>query len=423
MYNKKKILIINGTSLTSNDATGITVRSIFENLNRDDWFEISCSPSAKDANYKGKKTYSLPHKYYPFYSILNKSFFKNANKVSKNNVKIASINSKNKMSIMLRNSVIAYADILPLLPPKDLLEKVENFKPDCIYTLGASVLTMKLALYFSKAFNIKIVMHFMDNWPDTLYKEGFITIPCHYIMQNKLKKIYDHMDCGMTISDKMAEEYTKRWNKEHIPLMNVVSKIEENPLIREDDKAIIFTYAGGLHLERWKSLLKISETIKRESIFTNKKIEVRIYTSFDNRETYEYLFDKNTVKFYDYVEHNSISKVYKSSDVLIHIESFDPDIVKFTKFSLSTKISEYMSSGKPILLYAPENIAVSEYISEHKAGLTCRNSEELSCSIKKLVNSKELRSSLATNGISCAKENHSIDNALNRLDKAFKNIN
>lgn len=421
MGNKRtKVLLINGYSIGVQNATGITMRSIFNNWDNNNWFEVSCSPSSVDSTYLSKQIYALPHKCYPIYYLLSLPLFKKANSISKDyQTKTVIAKGKNTFSNILRRILISYADALPLFPPVEMLKKVREFKPDCIYTLGSSILSMKLALYFSKKLNIKIVLHCMDNWQDTLYTDFLAVKPCHLLMRKVLRKVYDRVDIGLTISEKMASEYTARWNKKHLAIMNTVTRIEEKPAIRNDEKQIIFTYAGGLHLERWKSLQKICNAIK--AVNANSKIQsiLNIYTSDEDKKLYSYLFDEKVAVFYDYVPHDQINIIYQSSDVLVHIESFDAKIYEFIKYSLSTKISEYMASGKPILLFAPKDIAVSEYIEKNEAGLTCGNELELYNTVNQLAASKELRFKLSLNAINCVKKYHTIDETERKIRIAF----
>ena len=170
---------------------------------------------------------------------------------------------------------------------------------------------------------------------------------------------------------------------------------------------MLFTYAGGLHLDRYKPLLEVEKAIKE----MDGNARLRICTSNRDRNKYQSLFDSRYTEFINFVPHNEVFRIYQSSDVLIHIESFAPDRMEYTKYSLSTKIPEYMASGKPILLYAPSSIAVFEYVSHGKTGLCAENREMLVESVKKLSKDRELRIQLGKNGIRCARENHSVATA------------
>lgn len=417
----KRILIINNESLTAQNATAITMRSIFSSWDVNYLFEISCTPSSTDSLYKGRELKALPHKYYPIYYLLNLKYFRKANAVSKEKHNMKSINNSKNFSSFLRRLIIAYTDFLPLLSPYKLLKEVKEFKPDYIYTMGGSILSLKLALYFSKKLDRKIIVHFMDNWQDTMYNNSILLWPCRRSLVSVLNKVYKRMDKGLTISDKMADEYSNRWNKEHIAIMNIVDDDLNMPEPFKNKDIIKIAYVGGLHLERWKTLLEISNLVERINDINHRKISLEVYTSENNRSLYKDLFKNKYTEFKGSVAHSEVKSVYKSVDILLHMESFNPSIRDFIKYSISTKISEYMASGKPIILYAPPDLALSEYIKNTNSGIVCSNSCDFVDALKRLSESPDIRYEYGFNGIATVKKQHTQAQALTKLNHVFYN--
>lgn len=418
-----KILIINTDSIMSNNATGITMRSIFSHFSTNNWLEITCHPDSEDKIINGVKFYSLPKKYYPLHWLLRFSFFKKMNKESKMKCIQENIRKgENNLSHIIRKLIISYSDSFFLLPPIKLLKIVKEFDPDYIYTLGASNLVMKLALYFSKKTNKSIIMHFMDNWVETLYADNILLKPCRLIMKRLLKKVYEKMDQGLTISEYMAEEYTKKWKIKHIPLMNTVSRIMKNPSVAIKQKVFNITYAGGLHLDRWRSLMQVKDVLSElnKKNEDDRQIHLHIYTSKNNREVYSEMLRSDFCFFHDSVKHEHIFEIYSKTDALIHIESFDQKHVKFTKYSLSTKIAEYLASGKPLIIFAPPSIACSKYITKYHSGLACSNKTDLEHKIYKVISDQRYRSEIAENALLCAERNHSVKYLMETIHSIFK---
>ena len=75
---------------------------------------------------------------------------------------------------------------------------------------------------------------------------------------------------------------------------------------------------------------------------------------------------------------------------------------------MPTKVPEYMVSGTPIILFAPEVTAVVKYAKQFGwAKVITENSiSEISESIKQLIRNKELRQQIAQNAIKIAEKNH-----------------
>lgn len=424
-----KILIVNGQSIYDQNATGITLKSIFSCYNKDNVMEVYYSQGdlpieiIKNSISSVKlKAESVPLNY-AIRKFLGKKRINTFNQ-SINYIDIRSQNAKKNKKVILKAFILGLINYSPLIiRDKEILNKIDDFSPDIIYTLGADIIPLKLAIFFSKRYKrIPILLHYMDNWVETKYSNFFILKPFHKKLHKILNKIHKCNPRALVISDKMAKEYNLNFKSvTHYSLMNSIDihnvKFHlESQNNRKD--IIIFAYLGGLHLNRDKQLLEIQKAINEFNIsYKQKKAKLRIYTSKNDRKKFEYEFDTSSVEFCDYVDHDKVYIEYQKADVLVHIESFDEELVKYTKYSLSTKISEYMFAKKPILLYAPYESAVYQYILENECGFCTDNYEELKKLIKILIFESKKRSFLGYNGFKNAMQRHTIEAAHNTLVK------
>ncbi len=60
--------------------------------------------------------------------------------------------------------------------------------------------------------------------------------------------------------------------------------------------------------------------------------------------------------------------VIREYDFLILPISFLSDEALFAKYSMPTKLSDYMASGVPIIMIAPDGIAISNFFKENNCG-------------------------------------------------------
>lgn len=416
-----KILIINSESVTNSNATGITLKNIFSNIPIENIFEITCSPSAKESIYRGKTMKILPYKYYIPNYILNFSLSKRLNSTSKKVHNRQNIQKgRNNISTRLREFLIALADSMPIISPKPLLLEVSLFSPDIIYTMGASNLVLKLCNYFSKKTGKKIIIHHMDNWVETMYSSRIFMLPFRMQLLKLISKTYMNVNVGLTISHKMAEDFSLKWNTIHLPLLNFTDSIVNQPNVNFKNNHITLVYTGGLHLNRWKSLLEVSDIVENINSNSDFELHLYIYTSDAGKKMYRDLFRMySKTIFKEYVEHSEINNLLQMSDILLHIESFEEINIKFIKYSISTKISEYLACGKPIIIYAPEKITLTEYLSENKAALTTCKKEELEYAIRLFCDSTIERYNYANNAINCALKYHTRESAIETFIKAI----
>jgi glycosyltransferase involved in cell wall biosynthesis len=78
--------------------------------------------------------------------------------------------------------------------------------------------------------------------------------------------------------------------------------------------------------------------------------------------------------------------------------------IKFAKFSIPTKASEYMISGTPVLVFAPGETAVSRFFMANECGYCLTENDDLAIknAIKTLVQDREFRVRTGTNAIKVA---------------------
>jgi len=417
---KKKVLIVNGHSIHENNSTSITLKSIISSFDKNDLLEVYYYPIK---NLNGQKylinSIQLKSETKWFYSLISKYFTGRLRNEINNKMLISEIENKSSIFHKLKNFLLAFNDYLPINMKcnKPEIERVDQFRPDIIYTLGSAIFPLEVSLFFANKYKIPIVLHHMDNWRETKYYEAYLPKCFKNKLQEILVRVEKDMKYGMTISEEMAEYY-KKFHKDYIALMNTVPKFDINsPSFTKNEFQLV--YAGGLHLNRWKVLLDFERVIKKITK-EDKKITLHIFTKQIDRSKYENIFDKETTIFHDFLPHNQVYQIYEMADILIHMESFEMNIKKFIKYSLSTKIPEYMSAGRPIICYAPKEIAVSKYILKSKCGLSASNIDELYDSLNLLLNDDFLRKRMSQNGIKTASEKHS-DKYKNQIIKKVFN--
>lgn len=409
-----KILIVNGQSLYEGCANGITLRNILKTYPNDKILELYFwkGPHITD----GKiviKSYLLSPWSRPIYHILRYVFgdqlaSKFNESIVRDQVKGESVNLNRKERI--KTFIRGLLDMTPIFYGKNVLQIIDNFRPDVIYTLGTTPYILKSAFYFSQRYKSKIILHFMDNWRETMYTSNRCLCLSRMFLNYYLKKVESQMKVGLCISETMATHYSRRSKVKYVALMNPIDKQKIRLPYISNNKELKVIYTGGLHLNRYRSLIDVEDCISK----INKQgisSKLYIYCSDTDRDKYSKLFNIKNTCFIRYLPHNRVYEAYDDADILIHIESFDVEQALFTKYSLSTKISEYLSSGKPVICYAPKELAVFEYIKGAKVGYSVSSKQELFEKLLLLAQNENLRLSLANNGVELAKKRHTIEKA------------
>lgn len=427
-----RILIVNAQSMYDRNATAITLRSIFSTYNSDKVMEVyypQVEQSEKEHDI-GIYSIKLQEKTFPINYFIRRMISRKFIQRYNAHLPIADIRSKtsqNSIRAKLKLLVLGLINCSPLIGiDKEIADTVDSFSPDVIYTLGGDIIPLTMALYFSKRYgSCPILIHYMDNWLETKYAGCGINRLFRHVLLKKLSRVQQCGNAALVISPMMAQHYDNLFTKiRHFPLMNCIDLSDYTNKQKHIRNQQTFVYAGGLHLNRHKQLIMIEKAIRianetGENASTGK---ILIYTSEKDREQFEKCFDQRITCFLPYVPHNQIQIVYETADVLVHVEDFDPGLISFTKYSISTKISEYMHSGRPILCYAPKNIAVYKYIESISSGICASSDFELQNAIMICLNDESRLAEMGANGRKAALSAHSFEAGHNTLMRAIEMI-
>jgi glycosyltransferase involved in cell wall biosynthesis len=274
------------------------------------------------------------------------------------------------LNLRVRLHLIARAvnDLGPCVLPSAAARWIREFRPDVIYSSLGNARLMKIAIWASRvAGNVPIVPHFMDDWPSTLYADGRLWSIPKNIVDHMLRRLFRRAPMGLCIGESMSEEYKARYGRDFRGFMNCVDDEEFESSPRRGGSGqgpLIWAYVGGLHLNRWKSLALLAQCITAQGAI------LRIFAP--ERDLYECGSVFPAVRNVETgtLAPDEVMKAMKQSDVLIHVESFDQAESTYTRFSVSTKLAQYLACGRTIFGLGPAGLASLKLIKEARAGIT-----------------------------------------------------
>lgn len=131
-------------------------------------------------------------------------------------------------------------------------------------------------------------------------------------------------------------------------------------------------YGGNLYIERVKSIIDIAKYLE-----CFKNVYIDIYGNA-NKEVVDMIYKHKNLHFKGYLPYNLLLKEIESSDMLLHVEGFDPYYIKDCRYAFSTKISDYLAYGIPFFTYGPKEISGIKYLYKMKPEFVAINYHELS---------------------------------------------
>lgn len=282
---------------------------------------------------------------------------------------------------------------------RTFLQWIEKIKPDLVFYVGGNFgFSHKISLFISKKYNIPFVTYFTDDYLIYPKSKNILDL----IQKKRIKSFYHktikNSAMNFTIGESMTKEYSRYFKKDFFSIMNSVKKLEYIPY--NENHEIVFSYFGGLHLNRWKMLVKIAHSLPKQSlnIYTIDQPSVEILTEFKNAN----IIFKGPIKGIE------LQNAILDSDVLLHVESDDVYNMFLTRLSVSTKIPEYLMSGRLVVGFGPPAVASMKLLSDNKIGIVLSSSlsqEELTMELVKITSDFELRKKMGLQGYNFAVNN------------------
>ena len=179
---------------------------------------------------------------------------------------------------------------------------------------------------------------------------------------------------------------------------------------------IRFVYTGSLLIGRERSLALVAEAINRLNRERGKVVaELKIYSQNQPSSSMEKKLNESQSRLCGTVSHQEIETILKYADVVIFVESLFGKSARIAKLSFSTKITDYLSSGKCILAIGSEDIAPIAYFRKYQSALIATNPEEVYGRVKEIVDNPGLIEELGRRAFDCARSHHER----NRMNRRF----
>lgn len=428
-----KVLIL-GQPFNDFTGGGITLSNLFSRWSKED-LAVACVPHLlkRVSNKHCNNYYQLgknEHRWVFPFNLIQREFRSGPLKFEAEDGNYERI-SKNKIRKVLVDLLFypllkkagLFHSMSVIKPSKELYQWVDDFKPDILYV---QVSTRK-DFYFTEVLyaylKIPMVIHVMDDWPSTISNKGILKKYWFRKIDREFRSLLNKATLLMTISDQMSEEYEQRYQKIFIAFQNPVDislwkKFQKNNF--KLDKHPIFLYAGRIGIGIDNSLKSIAKAIQ----IVNEELKMEIRFVLQTKETFKWFKDFNCLQHKTFESYSDVPKSLSKADFLILPYDFSEESKQYIKYSMPTKGPEYMISGVPILIFAPENTALVRFAKKLDIAIIVTDND-LRClcdAIKDLIFNEYKRIAISQNAIKVAEENFDSQKIQTNFTNAMKKI-
>jgi glycosyltransferase involved in cell wall biosynthesis len=302
---------------------------------------------------------------------------------------------------------------------EDFCNWLDEYNPDIIYDQASSRNSILFCIAVQSYLKKPLIFHMMDDWPSTINQEGLFKKYWQRKIDHEFRNLLDQATILMSISEEMANEYKNRYNKDFITFHNTIDlnfwkKYQRKEYDLTESPTVM--YAGRIGLGIDSSLKLIAKALQGINAELNMSIKFILQT----QEKPSWIKNYKNVIHTGFVAYDDLPRVFSESDFLLLPYDFTPASIKYIQFSMPTKAPEFMITGTPIILFAPEVTAVVKYAKKYNWAevITKNDINVVVKSIKQLIEKKELRQQYALNAIKIAEKNHNSIKVTNE----FKNV-
>lgn len=247
----------------------------------------------------------------------------------------------------------------------EMNEWIESIKPRFIYTSIGDPMMAKLVLEITNKFpQIKLAIHGFDDWLTPSYS---ILFEKKYWKNSDrlLRNILNRSSHFFTSSEKMAIEYKARYGMDFHFYPTPVNT-ERYKCSREKMLMPNIIFVGKI---AWHNANAIQDLCKAINYMkgNGKILFFDIYSTSTEAQIRNFLGDiPSFVRLHSSVPHTEVPQLLAQSHIVYLPISITIQASKFTRYSMSTKMGEYLSCGVPMLYYGPENIAMTDFLKTKK---------------------------------------------------------
>mgnify|MGYP000053908343 FL=1 len=407
----KKVLILS-RSFRAGDA--ITTLNLFSRCPKSNLYCVSMVETEFALNFN--EYYVLGNDEvlfrFPFTNLVNigKSHIATDKSVANDNKKTLKRIAYENLLLPVLQCVDLYETRYKILLSDKLEKWIVKISPDIIYTSIGDIPMAHFVLEIHRRFpNIKIAIHGFDDWLSPTYK---ILNGARHRKQAEilLKKNLDIATYRFTSSEKMALEYENRYGYVFRCFPNPVKL---NTFHATAKKSLIpnIVFAGKIG---WHNNLAIKDMVAAVDNLNRKGIKVQfdIYTDCTLEQVRYFLgVVADSTVIHKPVSNMMIPSILAAAHALFLPISISAVAERFTRYSMSTKMGEYLSSGVPIIYCGPSSIAMTEFFGYKNCTVVVERPGEQymeEALIKVLAGSEEI-SKMCDRGIELAKSYFNIE--------------
>ena len=304
---------------------------------------------------------------------------------------------------------------------RELNAFLDEFKPDILlYSMDGYIHFNRICRYAKKRTNAKSIGFFVDD--NFTYKQsnrlGLKLL--RFFQRRSLKRLAKQTDGFWAITDMTKKEADAFF---HVNCTVVTKPLKKEVTYRDwqVNDPIRVLYTGNLQIGRDRSLLKVVNALKeinREKTF----FVLDVYTKTQLSEDVKKQLDCGFCTLHAPVPQSEVLQIQEQADILLFLEDVDGPHARTARLSFSTKITDYLSSGRCIFAVGCMDTAPMQYFLDYQAAIIATTQAEMLEKFEAVLKDSKILAEYAKRACECGLKNHKKENMLKVVHDSIEQL-
>lgn len=205
-----------------------------------------------------------------------------------------------------------------------------------------------------------------DNYTYKAIQKTPLKLIHRFFLRRIVRKLVTGCDRLFVIAPKQKEEYDGLFGVNSEILTKSIDPIPPEPL--QVHQPIRMLYTGKLIIGRGNTLAMIAKQLEKVNE-NDLKISMDIYAPDEVSDSLKRRLNTGGCTLHKPVSHDEVIRLQKEADILVFVEGLERKNRSIARLSFSTKLTDYLKSGKCILAVADRNIAPMDYLRREDAAV------------------------------------------------------
>lgn len=267
---------------------------------------------------------------------------------------------------------------------------VKEFNPDVIFApCYGNHYMIKLTNFVCSCVNVPVISYISDDfYTNKQYNFSPFFWVNHFLLRKHVREIFKRYSLVYTMTD-VQKEQCERDFEANMKILRKSGSFESG--YKESvNSPIQMVYAGGLYLNRWKTLSCLAQAIK-EINTGGLKVQLHVYSNTPLKECQRgEINDGENAIIHSVVSSEELKEIYRRSDIALHVEGFDLKNRLTVRMSFSTKIMDCIESRCAVMAICDKSQAGFQYLRDNDIAFCIDDREKIGIVLREIVDKPQL---------------------------------